>query len=209
MKQNSHLINEITGERIKGEFDKIIKKHGSAKVAFDLLERSDLDKALFGKKFDRSSFKYFEALDVASFYYILGNLGGKNPAKFYKQRLKGEFNVTKALETLDKYFDKFDKNKYSEQEIRWNFFNMIKTSPMVMHSHVLPANLEEIKYQMDAEIIPTKDGDIPVDGNDIMRMFNVKDEEVGRIKNQMYKDALMKEFNWKSRKETIEYLQSL
>ena len=49
---NAHLIGEISGERIRGEFDKILYKHGSTKIAFDLIERSDIDKGLFGQKFE-------------------------------------------------------------------------------------------------------------------------------------------------------------
>jgi hypothetical protein len=62
---------------------------------------------------------------------------------------------------------------------------------------------------MKAGKIPMKDGDIPVNGNDIMELLNVKNEEVGKIKNRIYYDALLNKYNWKSRNETIKYLKSL
>lgn len=208
MRKNAKLIKEISGERIKDEFDKIIKKHGSTRVAYDLIERSDLDKALFGEKFSKDGFEYFDDLDLVSFYYVLGNLGHKVPWKFYKERLKGDVPVTKALMTLEKFFSKIDESK-PEEENKWNVFQMIKTSPMLIDTEVLPEVATKIIAQMKAGKIPMKEGDIPVNGNDIMDKFGVKDEEVGNIKNQMYKDALMNKFDWKNKQKTLKYLETI
>lgn len=207
MKANAKLVREISGERIKEEFDKIIKKHGSTRVAFDLIEKSDIDKALFGQKFVKDGFEYFDNLDLISFYYVLGNLGNKTPWKFYKERLKGEVPVTKALMTLEKHFHKFDENK--PEELKWNVFQMLKTSPMLVNSEVLPIEAKKVIAEMKAGKIPMKEGDIPVNGNDIMDIFGVEDEEVGNIKNFMYKEALMNKFDWKNKEATIKYLESL
>lgn len=208
MKKNAPLIKEISGERIKEEFDKILMKNGSTRVAFDLIEKSDLDKAMFGQKFSKDGFEYFDNLDLVSFYYVLGNLGSVNPAKFYQTRLKGEAVIVKALMTLDKYFSKINSSN-SEEENRWNVFQMIKSSPIVTDSIVLPEIARKIIQDMRSKKIPMKEGDIPVNGNDIMELFGVKDEEVGRIKNQMYKDALMNKFNWKNKEETLKYLETI
>lgn len=208
MKQHAKLIKEISGERIKEEFDKIIKKHGSTRVAYDLMERSDIDKALFGEKFSKDGFEYFDDLDLVSFYYVLGNLGHKVPWKFYKERLKGDVPVTKALMTLEKFFSKIDESN-PEEENKWNVFQMIKASPMLIDAEVLPEVASKIIDQMKAGKIPMKEGDIPVNGNDIMDKFGVKDEEVGNIKNQMYKDALMNKFDWKNKQRTLKYLETI
>lgn len=208
MKKNAELIKQISGERILEEFDKILYKHGSSRVAFDLIEKSDLDKALFGKKFSKDGFEYLDNLDLVSFYYVLGNLGSVNPAKFYQTRLKGEAVIVKALMTLDKYFSKINSSN-SEEENRWNVFQMIKSSPIVTDSIVLPEIARKIIQDMRSKKIPMKEGDIPVNGNDIMELFGVKDEEVGRIKNQMYKDALMNKFNWKDKQKTLKYLETI
>ena len=42
-----------------------------------------------------------------------------------------------------------------------------------------------------------------------MDIFGVEDEEVGNIKNFMYKEALMNKFDWKNKEATIKYLESL
>jgi hypothetical protein len=62
---------------------------------------------------------------------------------------------------------------------------------------------------MKAGKIPMKEGDISVNGNDIMNLFSAKNEEVGKIKNRMYYDALMNKYNWKNRNATIKYLKLL
>ena len=207
MKKNAPLIKEISGERIKEEFDKILMKGGSTRVAFDLIEKSDLDKAMFGKKFYKDGFEYFDNLDLVSFYYVLGNLGNVTASTFYKNRLKGEYDVFKALLTLEKHFDKFDENK--PEQLRWNVFQMLKTSPMTADAKVLPRAVHEVIDMMKAGKIPMKEGDISVNGNDIMNLFSAKNEEVGKIKNRMYYDALMNKYNWKNRNATIEYLKLL
>ena len=208
MKKNVNLIKEISGERIKDEFDKIILKNGSTRVAYDLIERSDLDKALFGQKFIKDGFEYFDDLDMVSFYYVLGNLGNKTPWKFYKERLKGEYSITKALMTLGQYLSKFDESK-PEEENKWNAFQMLKTSPMLLNAQVLPTVVSDIINDMKAKKIPMKSGDIPVNGNDIMNKFGVENEEVGNIINRMYKDALMNKFDWKNKEKTLKYLETL
>jgi len=211
MKKNANLIKEISGERIKDEFDKIILKHGRTEVAFDLMEKSDMDKALFGQKFTKDGFEWFDDLDMVSFYYILGNLGNKTPWKFYKERLKGEAPIIKALMTLEKYFSKFDESK-PEAENKWNVFQMLKTSPLLLNSissNILPPVVSDIVKEMRKNEIPMKPGDIPVNGNDIMDKFGVENEEVGNIMNKMYQDALMKKFDWKNKQKTLKYLERI
>jgi len=207
MRKNAPLIKEISGERIKEEFDKLLLKGGSTRIAFDLIEKSDLDKAMFGQKFSKDGFEYFDNLDLVSFYYVLGNLGHVTASTFYKNRLKGEYNVFKALLTLEKHFDKFDEN--NPGQLRWNVFQMLRVSPMTINARVLPKSVHDVIKIMKAGKIPMKDGDIPVNGNDIMELLNVKNEEVGKIKNRIYYDALLNKYNWKSRNETIKYLKSL
>lgn len=207
MRQNAHLIKEITGERIKGELDKILLKHGSTKTAFQLLYDSDLDKALFGKKFISDDFDSFENLDMVSFYYVLGTLGNTEAWKFYKDRLKGEYVIIKALMTLENQFEGLN-NSVDEEDFRWNVFQMLKTSPMLKNAKILSKRVKDIINKMKAGDIPEKIGDIPVNGYDIMEEFSVSGSEVGDIINKMYQDALMNKFDWKSKIKTLKYLEN-
>lgn len=209
MKDNAHILKDISGERILGELDKILLKGGSTRLAFDLIERSDIDKVLFGKKFSKDGFEYFDKLDPVSFYYVLGNLGGVVPWQFYKNKLKGTEQMTTALMTLEKYFSKFDENK-SEAENKWNVFLMLKSSSLIKDSVVLPEIVKNILKEMKDGKIPMKYGDIPVKGTDIMDKFGIPEgPELGNIINRMYQDALVNKFNWKSKEKTLKYLEKI
>lgn len=206
MKKNAHLIRQISGERILEEFEKLLHKGGNVKKVFEIMYQTDIDKALFGNKFIQNDFSNLEHLDPISFYFVLATLGNKNPTEFYSQRLRGEYNMTKALQTLDKYFDKFSGN---EEDIKWNVFLMLKNSPQLENSVILPNNVIDIIEDMKNGNIPMKLGDIPVNGNDIMEKFDISGEEVGERIYKMYKDALMNRFDWKSKEATLKYLETL
>jgi tRNA nucleotidyltransferase/poly(A) polymerase len=207
MRKNANLIKQISGERILEEFNKILMKHGSTLVAYDLIEKTGLDKVLFGQKFSREGFEYFDKLDPVSFYYILGSLGHATPSKFYKEKLKGEANMIKALQVLEKNFDALENKP--EEELKWTIFLMLKSSPMLKDTKVITADAAKVIRDMKDGKIPMKLGDIPVTGNDIMDKFNVKDIEVGNIIAKMYQDALMNKFDWKNKEKTLKYLENI
>jgi len=212
MRKNINLIKDISGERILEEFDKILTKKGSTRIALELIKETDLDKALFGRKFVEDDFKYFDGLDPVSFYYVLCNLGDRTPSKFYRERLKGGRlkdggNMVKALQTIEKHFSNLE-NK-SGIDLKWTIFLMLKTSPMLSNAIVMPRDAWEVIQDMKDGKIPMKLGDIPVNGHDIMDKFNVKDEEVGNVIAKMYQDALMNKFNWKDKVKTLKYLENI
>lgn len=211
MKENSYLLKEISGERILEEFEKILHKSGNTKLAFEIMHETDIDKALFGKKFITDEFDSFDKLDPISFYFILGTLGNTSPTKFYTSVLKTnvkneEGNMTKALTSLEKYFSKFDLDK-PEEEIRWNVLMMLKGSLMIQNAVILPPNVKKIIWMMKIKKIPMKFGDIPVSGTEIMEKFNIPEgRELGILISKMYKDALMNKFDWKNKNKTLNYL---
>jgi len=207
MRSNADLIKGISGERILDEFNKILTKHGSTKVALELLEKSNLDKALFNQKFTIKDFNYFDNLDIVSFYYVLGILGDKTPSKFYRERLRGEANIIKALETLEKHFDVLEGKP--EAELKWTIFLMLKSSPVLKDAKIITQDASKVIKDMKAGKIPMKLGDIPVNGNDIMNKFGIKDEELGNIISKMYQDALMNKFDWKNKDKTLKYLENI
>ena len=209
MKKYSKLLKEISGERILEEFEKILHKGGSTQIALELIERADIDKAIFNSKFNSTGLtQYFDNLDEASFFYTLGILGNVNPSQFYLKRLKGKYEIGKALITLEKYFTKFSHGM-PENELKWNVFQMIKVSPLLFHATIFHPNVSEVITDMKAKKIPMKFGDIPVNGNDIMDKFGVQNEEVGNIMNKMYQDALMNKFDWKNKQKTLKYLETI
>ena len=204
MKSNVHLIHEIPGERILDEFNKILYKGGSTQRAFELIRKCDLDKELFGTRFTK--FTYGE-LDPISFFFILCLPSG-NPSKFYHERLRGEAHITKALEVLHNQFTELHK-EVDERELRWKVFMMLKSSPILKHARILPTKVQEIFEKMKNQEIPEKIGDIPITGDDLMEMFNLKPgRELGEIIIELYKDALVNKFDWKLREKVIQYLKN-
>jgi len=209
MKQNSKLINEISGERILDEFNKILYKNGNVEKALWIIYNSDIDKALFNKKFDTSTFKHMNDLDPISFYYMLGILGGVSPSKFYDQKIRGLKTFTKALKTLEENIDDLE-NERNESELRWKVFLMLKTSPILIDSMILPPNATSVLTKMKNGTIPTKFGDIPITGNDIMKILDIQPGlELGIVITKLYKGALMNEYNWKSTSEILEFLTKI
>jgi hypothetical protein len=86
---------------------------------------------------------------------------------------------------------------------------MLKSSPILTNSEVLPNPAIKIINMMKKHEIPMKIGDIPVNGNDLMELFPISGTEVGDIINFMYKEALMNKFNWKDKNATIKYLKTI
>ena len=213
MLKNVHLIKHISAERILDEFNKIILKKGSTRLAFELIGKCDLDLVLFGKKFDNSDMPfhgYYENLDIVSFYYLLAKEGNSNLSawRFYSENLKGGKlegeGIVKALQSLERFIKEDDGNSLT---LRWRVFSMLKSSLMLKDVKIFEDDTKKVLALMNEGSIPMKLGDIPVDGNDLMEEFKVSGKEVGMLINVMYQDALRNAFNWRNKEATITYLR--
>lgn len=211
MKSNVHLIHEIPGERILDEFNKILLKNGSTKIAFKLIHDSGLDKELLGTRFTEGFMHRVSLaeLDIISFFYMLCLPTG-NPAKFYHTRLRGEAHITKSLEVIHSQLNEFLYKEIDETEFRWKIFMMLKSSLIVKYAKIFPPKVKEIFDKMKNREIPSKFGDIPVTGDDLMEMFDLTPgKELGQLIMAIYKDALMNKFDWKNREKTLKYLNKI
>jgi tRNA nucleotidyltransferase/poly(A) polymerase len=209
MKQNAHLLSEIPGERIREEFDKLLMKSGDTAIAFDILVKTDLDKTLFGKKITNFNTEFNE-LDLLSFYYLLGLLGDQDPSKFYRDRLKGEANITKELEILDKLLGKFHEIEHDEEKLKWQVFVISSKFPRVLDAVILPESIEEIHKAMQAGWLPSSPKSIALTGDDVKTVLEItkdNDPRVGQVLQRMYKDALAGMYNWKDRMNCVVYLK--
>ena len=208
MKQDAHLIKEISGERILDELMKIIHKEGDTQIAINLIHRTNVDQALFNKKMLKYD-KGFENLDEISFFYMLGLIGDQDPANFYKNRLKGKVPIENALRVLDNLFTMWLKLS-SEEDKRYLVFQSIKRSPLILNVTIFPKDFDDIILDMRTNKIPMKSSDIQINGDDIINIGNIKESQiVGHILEKIYRDALMNRFKWKLRGHSIEYLKKL
>jgi len=208
MRENAHLIKEISGERIFEELMKVLDKGGDTQLALDLLHQTDVDVALFDKKM----LKYdqgFEHLDPTSFFYVLGLLGDVNPADFLKKRLRGDNRLEKNVRVLDRIFEMLPR-MVEDEDLKYMLSKAFTAAPEVMDAVILPDEVDEIVLQMRTMKIPMNEGDIKIGGEDIKRIGQLKEgPEIGFIKEKILRDALMNRFNWKDRDKSLEYLQNL
>jgi hypothetical protein len=207
MKDNAHLVKEITGERILEEFQKIIKKEGNTQRALNLLHQTGIDKALFDKEMLVYE-KGFEKLDTISFYYMLAMVGDVDPFQFYMKRLKGEAKIGKAIRVLDTITSVWPTLKNKEDKLYFTL-EMLSKAPEVADTALLPPETVKIIDKMKAGDIPMQYSDIPITGDDIMAIFGVKGKEVGIIIEKIRRDALMNRYNWKDRNDSLDYLGNL
>ena len=213
MKSNSDLIVEISGERIFDEFIKIINKDGDTQIALNLIHDTRTDVALFGRKMDTLN-KGFEKLDKVSFFYTLGILGKQEPAMFVRDRLKGDGNLVKAVQTLEQIFSLLPKlcllpDSLGDEELRFMLFKAINKSKDISEVNIFPDEINEIISLMESKLIPSSMKDINANGDDVMALFNLKGEEVGLILEKLLRDALMNKFDWKDRASCIDHIQKI
>jgi len=209
MRENSHLIKNIAGERIMEELMKIIKKEGNTQIALNLLHETDIDKALFDKKMLSYS-EGFEYLDTASFFYVLGLLGDVNPGDFIRVRLKGEARLEKDVRNLDKMFLNLSKIR-EEEDLKFMLSKIFSESPSLMDAIIIPDEVDSIVLQMRLRKIPKSLRDVMVDGNDVMTISQnrIQGRKVGEILDRVLRDALMNRFNWMDRRASMEHLAQI
>ena len=207
MKQNADSIKEITGERLLGEFQKILLKNGSTKVAIDLIEGTDIDLALFDKKMLKIDGDY-ERLDQLSFYYMLGLMGDVDPIRFYVKRLKGESKMSKDLESLVNVLNGWN-NSLDKEDMLLLVMQSFNKSPAIEESVLLSDTIQEMISDMKSGKIPDSMKSLSLNGNEIMSMLNIKGREVGFIIERLIRDALMLRYDWKNKEKSKEYLMSL
>lgn len=208
MKENAHLIKEISGERIFDELMKVLNKQGDTQLALDLIYQTDVDLALFDKKM----LKYdngFQRLDPISFFYVLGLLGDVEPEIFLKKRLRGDNNLERNVKVLNHIFKMLPRTR-EEEDLRYMLFKAFAIAPEVIHAVILPEEVNDIIRDMLNKKIPMSEDKIKITGEDIKMIGNVDEgPEVGAIKQRIIRDALMNRFNWRDRNQSLEYLEKL
>jgi tRNA nucleotidyltransferase/poly(A) polymerase len=209
MKENSHLIKNITGERILDELMKIIKKDGNTQIALNLIHETDVDKALFDKKMLNYP-EGFEYLDAISFFYIIGLFGDVDPADFVKTRLRGELRLEKDIRNLDKMFTELPKIQ-EDEDLKFMLSKLFSESPALMDAIIIPDEVDDIVLQMRLGKIPKSLKNVMVNGDDVLTISQNKlqGKEVGKVLDRVLRDALMNRFNWRDRRDSMEHLAQI
>ncbi|NJO90319.1 MAG: CCA tRNA nucleotidyltransferase [Chloroflexia bacterium] len=203
MSSNAQGLREITGERILDELHKITSKKGNTEIAFDLIDETDIDLALFGSKLRHN---HLGQLDDLSFFYVLCKNGSVNPDRFYKDRLRGDRDFTKELEVLDKVM-KIDLENIAEEELRFEIFNAIKRAPRFTRSHLLNPRVDDIVSKMRKNQIPSKMADIAIDGNVIEEKLGIEGKKIGQVLDLVKRDSLMGRVDWRDTDKLLAHIE--
>lgn len=210
MQNHADEISDISGERIFDEFMKIINKSGDTQIAANLLFETDVDQALFGKKMTEPTQGGWEHLDAISFFFLLGLCGDVNPGDFVKKRLKGPKSLENEIRILDHIFNRLPFVSTDEEEMKLMLFRAFNKAPGVMETAFLPDPAQDVVLAMRLCALPMSEDDIQITGDDIKIIGNLEQgPEVGRIKEQILRDALMNRFDWKEVTPALEHLKSL
>lgn len=207
MRIYSHELTNISSERILEEFMKIINKGGNINAAINLMYDTDIDIALFHKKMKDTNMP--DKMDVTSFFYNLGRAGDVDPFVFYTKNLKGEYLIGKAIKQMMRLME-FDLTKIAEDKLRYEVFCSVRQSPLVLNVTTFPFRISSIIDEMIVGSIPTHPSHIRANGDDVLFLSPDTDGKiVGEILAKLYTDALMKSFDWRSRKESLERVHQL
>ncbi len=206
MKKNALLIKEITGERMLGEFKKILDKKGDTELALNLIAETNLDEALFSNKLIDYDEMVHNHLDPLSFFYLLGMNGGVHPEEFYRETLKGDKQMGKDLRILKNLLYNWDSN-ISEEMKKFRLFKAIEIAPSILKITIAPEDMDDLFFQMRSKKIPTFKEDIQINGNDVKEKIG-ECPKVGLILADIQRAALMNEFNWKDRQASLKFLNT-
>jgi hypothetical protein len=205
----AHLVKNISGERILEEFEKILNNGGDTLLALKLIHETGLDVILLNNEIDISKLfkQVYVNLDRLSFYHILGSYSDTRPSIFYGTTLKGNYLVKKGLEALEnfKYTYRDDRSKFD-----YNVFCLLGMSPLIKDCVILTDEVKEVVKLMKDGIIPVKMGDIPVNGDDVIKIKpGINGIDIGNVIKKLYKDALNKKFNWTNRENSLKHLNEI
>ena len=98
IKKTAPKIKEISGERILIEFDKIIRK-GDPRIGTDLLNKTGLFKALFGKDF-KGDPRYFNRVNTMGEFVFLLLSQFPDADSIYKHQLRGDNSTASEIRAL-------------------------------------------------------------------------------------------------------------
>ena len=171
MKDNIHLLKEITGERIIGEFIKIIEKNGSVKTAFKLLANVG-----FFETFDLVTNKTMTITDdnfktLGDFMYLL-LFFNKDMHDILANRFKADNNTKKQVKALEHMHSRA-KDKIHARIIA---AEMVKITPDAFSLGFIFSTVAEVFDMMKSGKLPSKITDLEITGDEMMTIgFEEKD----------------------------------
>jgi len=193
IRQNAPRIKEIAPERILTEFDKIVQKGDAFNGAF-LLKRTGLLKNIFDSDAGLLTSDVWDKVrTMGEFIYLLSNNLVDDPAKFYKNKLKGDIPTFKEIQALEQGIEKVSDNEAKNRLIVNAMFGI---SPESIDSGLLPDKLRVAVNDLKSGKYPLSLKQLAVNGNDLMQL-GLKGREIGETLKKLlfnvYSDNLPNE----------------
>jgi tRNA nucleotidyltransferase/poly(A) polymerase len=208
MKENAHLITQISGERIHKEFMKIFKHKGDAGMTLLLIKEVGIDMVWFNTTFELiENYGSINNPDYISFFWMLPKLGGVDPHNFYMETIKGLFKVGKALKVMSTLMNP-GLFWMDDLNLKYEIFKALKVSSLIVDAKILPSRIGRLIYLMKSGYIPMYSQDIMITGDDVKDVTGLKSGLViGELIKKITLDALSNQFEWKDREKSLIYLK--
>lgn len=165
----------ISGERVLEELEKIYSK-GNIRFGINLLASSGILRTLF----NNLSFFEFKIITRGDFYYtICGS------SQQYRTVLKGEVNVEKEIEVIEKCWEKL-RGYRSKVESRILIFDCIQKSYSILKSECLPTYLKLIRDEFVNGVYPNSFKEFAIDGDDLLALGYSGKQLGDKLKELLY-----------------------
>ena len=169
--ENIATINQISGERVLGELEKIVSK-GKPSVGALLLMQTGLYTPIFGRTYP--SFKFDSlALDtcetVAEFVFVMTYGGGGAeipPTQLWKERLKGDIAGYKEIQALEVANDVGAWRNSGDS--RYAFHRAFSLSTRIMDTDLIPNESKKNRSEFRTGYMPTGLKDLEINGEDLL-----------------------------------------
>ncbi len=170
--KNVQSLDEISGERITTELDKIFTK-GDIQKGFKLLKDSKVLKQITGS--EPIDFQLDSKITRSEFFFLLFQ-GSHSPESIFEKRLNGDVDTIKGIKALNIFRNKFTTD-LSEIEKRFLMVELITKSNDVLNFSILKGLETEITQFRNKEF-PSKITDLAING-DILMNKGLKGKEIG------------------------------
>ena len=203
IKDNAHLIKEISGERILLELEKMVVK-GSPKIGAQLLVDTGLFEHIFDCKPNMDYDVVEKSTNIAEFIFTM-LYKSCVPSDVYMSRLKGELNTYSMLKAFysASWYGENESNEYIK---RGQVSYISKTSAKTLTSFIVTDlfNLGDTIKTMKEKNIPFTISELNINGNDLMNL-GFKGAEIGNAQRKVL-EAIDKDELINDKNEIIKFL---
>ena len=202
IKDNAHLITEISGERILLELEKMVVK-GSPEIGARLLVETGLFQYIFDREPNMDYDVVAKSTNIAEFIFTMLYKVYKNPSEIYIDVLKGDL-ITYAMLKAFYFASKYDES--GEYAKRGQVSYISKTSPKALTSFIVTDlfKLGDTIKTMREKNIPFSISELNINGNDLMAL-GFKGVEIGNAQRKVL-EAIDKDELTNNKTEIIKFL---